>query len=126
MAISFFRDAEVAGHQANALIRRFDDGTVKIAFRNSNVTRIEVLEELYHLGQIRTKWWHTGFAARETQAGAYVYRAFQRGLVTEQEYLESVKNISAYIQAEPDAVHQLILEINADHLRRGTPRPSEP
>src|SRR5438132_872630 len=61
-AQGFFREAEAAGHETNALIRRFDDGTVYIAFRNSQATRAEVLEELYHLGQIRTGWWEAGFA----------------------------------------------------------------
>jgi hypothetical protein len=127
MAEGFFHQAERAGHETNALIRRFDDGTVYIAFRNSGVTRAEVLEELYHLRQIRTGWWEVGFSAREAQAGSYMYRAFQRGLISEQEYLETVANISQHLRgADAKGVHQLILEMNADHLWRGTPNPIMP
>lgn len=125
MAEGFFREAEQAGLHANALIRRFDDGTIYIAFRSSNATKAEVLEELYHLGQIRTGWWEAGFRARETQAGAYMYRAFQRGIITEQEYLTTVANLSQHLRgADPRAVHQLILELNGQHLLRGTPIPT--
>jgi hypothetical protein len=127
MAQGMIRDAERAGHSTNAVIQRFDDGTVYIAFRDSTVTRAEVLEELYHAGQIRTGWWELGFAERETQAGAYMYRAYQRGLITEREYLDTVGNISRHLDnADPRAVHQLIEQITADHLSRGTPLPNRP
>lgn len=94
------------GLRTNAVTARTPQGETLIVFRNRNVTTAEVMEELRHLGQIRSGVWHLGFEAREIEAGAFIHRLYtaRGGFISEKQYLETIANVSGHTGLSPEQV----------------------
>jgi hypothetical protein len=107
LALRILAEAERrTGLPTNAVTARTAAGDVLVVFRNRNVTMADVMEELRHLWQARSGVWDLGFEAREIEAGAYVHRLYtgRGGLITRQQYLETIANVARHTGLRPEEV----------------------
>jgi hypothetical protein len=105
LANSILNEAEKrSGLATNAVTaRKPSTGEMILVFRNRNVTRAEVLEELRHLEQPRLGLWNvelpglTPFQVRELDVVAYFRNLLREGSITQAEFDETVRNLAHHL-----------------------------
>ncbi len=96
----------VTGHDAKR-------GITVIVFRNSMVTRAEVLEELRHLHWARLGNWNkdlpgifTAFELRELDAAAHFRNLAREGKITQGEFDETIGNLAHHLSRPGNPVSE--------------------